>query len=85
MKTAISVPDETFRRVEQRVIELRISRSEFYSTAAARYLDHLDGESLTKQINAAVAHGGQALVDETREFTEFSSAQLARLTEDDEW
>ena len=54
MKTAISVPDETFERVESRVHALGMSRSEFYSRAAARYLDELDAESLTAQIDAAV-------------------------------
>ena len=85
MKTAISVPDETFRRVEQRVAELGMSRSEFYATAAAHYLDELDGETLTRQIDEAIARGGQALIDETREFTEFSRANFARISEDDEW
>ena len=54
MKTAISVPDETFERVESRVHALGMSRSEFYSRAAARYLDELDAQSLTAQIDAVV-------------------------------
>jgi hypothetical protein len=85
MKTAISVPDETFRRVERRAAELGISRSEFYATAAARYLDQLDGEALTRQIDEALERGGQAAIDEAREFAAFSMAQLAKLTEDEDW
>jgi len=54
MKTAISVPDETFQRAESRAHALGMSRSEFYSRAAARYLDELDAESVTGQIDAVV-------------------------------
>jgi hypothetical protein len=85
MKTAISVPDETFHRVERRAAELGISRSEFYATAAARYLDQLDGETLTRQIDEALERGGQAGIDDAREFAEFSRAHFARLSEDEDW
>lgn len=54
MKTAISVPDETFDRVTERVEELGMSRSEFFSRAAEHYLDTLDEESLTARINTAL-------------------------------
>lgn len=55
MKTAISVPDEIFREVEQRVRALGMSRSEFYSVAARHYLHSLDEQSTTAQINEALA------------------------------
>lgn len=55
MKTAISVPDETFERASRRAHDLGMSRSEFFSRAAARYLDELDAESLTHQIDVALA------------------------------
>lgn len=54
MKTAISVPDETFDRVSRRAAALGMSRSEFFARAAQRYLDDLDAESLTTQIDGAV-------------------------------
>lgn len=55
MKTAISVPDETFERASQRASALGMSRSEFFTRAARRYLEQLDADSLTHQIDAAVA------------------------------
>ena len=59
MKTAISVPDETFDRVNRRAAALGMSRSEFFARAAQRYLDDLDAESLTNQIDSALeALGG---------------------------
>lgn len=54
MKTAISVPDETFAKASRRAHELGVSRSEFFSRAAARYLDELDAASVTDLINQAV-------------------------------
>jgi metal-responsive CopG/Arc/MetJ family transcriptional regulator len=55
MKTAISVPDETFEKASRRAQVLGMSRSEFFSRAVARYLDELDAESVTRQIDLTVA------------------------------
>ncbi|MBP2338504.1 metal-responsive CopG/Arc/MetJ family transcriptional regulator [Saccharothrix coeruleofusca] len=54
MKTAISVPDETFAQVERSAKGLGLTRSEFYSRAARYYLEHLEQQSLTNEINAAL-------------------------------
>jgi hypothetical protein len=54
VKTAISVPDETFARAERRSHALGMSRSQFYTTAVRRYLDDLDAESDTEAIDVAL-------------------------------
>mgnify|MGYP000303569707 CR=1 FL=1 len=54
VKTAISVPDETFERASRRAVALGMSRSEFFAVAAQRYLDELDAQSLTQNIDAAL-------------------------------
>ena len=54
MKTAISLPDDTYERATRRAKELGISRSEFFATAATRYLEMLDRESLTARIDQAL-------------------------------
>ena len=54
MKTAISLPDETFDRASRRAKELGMSRSEFFARAAVNYMDELDLKSLTTQIDAAL-------------------------------
>jgi mRNA interferase MazF len=41
VKTAISVPDETFARVDEAAARLGVSRSEFYARAAERWLVEL--------------------------------------------
>ena len=55
MKTAISLPDETFERVERAAAKLGVSRSEFFARAAERWLDALDDETTTEAINEAIA------------------------------
>jgi len=57
MKTAISLPDETFDRVAQRARDLGMSRSEFFTRAAQRYLDDLDAQSLTGDSALRHLHG----------------------------
>jgi metal-responsive CopG/Arc/MetJ family transcriptional regulator len=44
VRTAISVPDATFARVEAAASRLGVSRSEFYARAAERWLVELDNE-----------------------------------------
>jgi len=58
VKTAISIPDETFEQVEDRAAALGMSRSEFYTRAAQRYLQQLDAESLAARIDAALDLAG---------------------------
>ena len=54
MKTAISIPDATFARVEDRAARLGVSRSEFFARAAERWLADLEGGETTAAINAAL-------------------------------
>lgn len=91
MKTAISVPDDLFERVELRLDELGMNRSEFYATAARAFLDKLEAESLTAEIDAAIARirsdpeAAAAMDREQAEWSEFASRRLYELTADDEW
>ncbi|MGH2834994.1 MAG: hypothetical protein ACRDK4_13985 [Solirubrobacteraceae bacterium] len=55
MKTAISIPDETFERAECRARELGVSRSQLYSTAVEKWLDNHDSRHLTEQIDQVLA------------------------------
>ena len=58
MKTAISVPDDTFEQATKQAAEMGISRSEFFARAARRYLDELASRSLTEQVNDALQAAG---------------------------
>jgi len=54
VKTAISLPDDTYEQATRQAAELGISRSEFFARAARSYLDQLAAHSLTQQINEAL-------------------------------
>jgi metal-responsive CopG/Arc/MetJ family transcriptional regulator len=82
MKTAISLPDETFDRACRRASDLGISRSEFFARAAQRYLDELDSQSLTGQIDSALEH--LAGTDEA-EAAAVGVGHRVLDTVDDEW
>jgi len=82
MKTAISVPDETFDRASRRAKALGLSRSEFFARAAENYLDELDAGSVTRQIDAALEQCG-ALDESSAAAVEAAHAVLAGA--DDEW
>lgn len=80
VKTAISVPDDTFERVDRRAAELGLSRSQFYATAATRYLEELDRSSFTARINEALE-----LVGDDEDSAAAVAHSRRRLAEDDDW
>ena len=53
MKTAISVPDEIFRRAELAAKRLGMSRSELFTRAAVEFLKANPPEDLTASYDAA--------------------------------
>jgi metal-responsive CopG/Arc/MetJ family transcriptional regulator len=73
VKTAISVPDDTFRRVDSAAKRLGVSRSEFFARAAERWLQDLDRDDITDAIDHAIAvdPGDHA-------FTDAAAAALAQ-------
>lgn len=67
MKTAISVPDEIFDRVERLAKRLGVSRSEFFARAAAYWADELESSDLTAAIDNAIDAGGDDDTEFVRE------------------
>jgi metal-responsive CopG/Arc/MetJ family transcriptional regulator len=82
MKTAISLPNDTFERASRRAMDLGLSRSEFFARAANHYLEELDAASVTEQINAALKQIGTS--DDSYEVAVESGRQLL-LNSPDEW
>jgi len=72
VKTAISVPDDTFARVDDAAKRLGVSRSEFFARAAERWLDNLDDDGTTDAINRAIAG-----LEPDHDFTDAAAAALA--------
>lgn len=79
MKTAISVPDEIYGRVERVAKKHGLNRSQFYATAADRYADELESADITAAIDAVV---DATNADESTQFA--TSAGRRLLTGDDE-
>ena len=52
MKTAISIPDETFEAAEQFAKRLGLSRSELYATAVAEYLARHRAAGIRERLDA---------------------------------
>lgn len=80
MKTAISVPDDTYEEASRQAVELGISRSEFFARAARRYLEELASRSLTEQINEALQ---AAAADDSNAVA--AAVGRARLADPDDW
>ncbi|MGI8518171.1 MAG: ribbon-helix-helix protein, CopG family [Acidimicrobiia bacterium] len=77
MKTAISVPDRVFERVEKAARRLGLSRSEFFARAAERWADELEQDQLTEQLNAVL---GGIDADENDEFLNAAARKSLRAS-----
>jgi metal-responsive CopG/Arc/MetJ family transcriptional regulator len=71
MKTAISLPDDTFRRVDRAAKRMGVSRSEFFARAAESWLDALEDDGITVAINRAITG-----LSADHEFTDVAAANL---------
>jgi metal-responsive CopG/Arc/MetJ family transcriptional regulator len=80
VKTAISLPDDTYEQATRQAAELGISRSEFFARAARSYLDQLASHSLTQQINEALQN---AAADDSNAAA--ASAGRRYLAGQDDW
>jgi hypothetical protein len=76
MKTAISMPDDTFAKVTSTAHALGMSRSEFLTRAAVAYLSEIELDSLKAEIDAAAR-----LVNEDQDTQVFVAAGTRRLRE----
>lgn len=79
MKTAISLPEDTFRRADAAASRLGVSRSGLFATALLHYLDELDRDRVVEEINRAVDLAG---ADDSNRAA--AAAGRVRLADDDE-
>ena len=63
MKTAISIPDKTFRAAEKLAKARGMKRSQLYRLALEEYLDRECPDGMTAKINSFIAKHGQMPVD----------------------
>ena len=79
VRTTISLPEQTFERVNRRAAEMTMSRSEFLARAAERHLERLESASITAAIDEAL---GQTDDGSGRDAV---AAGRRRLAADDSW
>ena len=78
MKTAVSIPDAIFERVERLAERERKSLSAVYSAALHEYVLRHDPDEITEAMNRTCEHVGAAS-------GEFVSATAHRVLERTEW
>jgi hypothetical protein len=77
MKTAVSIPDEVFEKVERFARRAKRSRSEVFSAALREYIARHAPDEVTEAINRAVDEIG----DQTDEFVAVASRRVLEKTE----
>lgn len=79
MKTAVSVPDDLFARVDRLARRSRRSRSEVYSAALREYVARHAPDEVTEALDRVAAEAGVSGIEQ------FSAAAAARTFEMSDW
>ncbi len=80
MKTAVSVPDELFAKVDRLARRSRRSRSEVYSAALREYVARHAPDEVSEALDAVVEQVGSSIIEDR-----FVDAAARRLLETTEW
>jgi metal-responsive CopG/Arc/MetJ family transcriptional regulator len=78
MKTAVSIPDDVFKKAERLARRMKKSRSELFSNALAEYVARHAPDHVTEAMNQVCAEVGV-------EIDAFTSAAAGRILERVEW
>jgi predicted transcriptional regulator len=79
MKTAVSIPDDLFRRADELASQLGKSRSELYREALADYVARRDPKAVTSNQLLAAAPGSVALTAPTTGLPKDSVANVSQI------
>lgn len=77
MKTAISIPDDVFRKAERLAKRLKMSRSELYRKALAEYVEQHAQERVTERLDKVYASEPSALDEVVRGIQDASLSREA--------
>jgi predicted transcriptional regulator len=61
MKTAVSIPDEVYKRAEKLARQTKRSRSRLFSDALGEYLERHESDEISEAMNAVVAEVGESV------------------------
>lgn len=81
MKTAVSIPNELFKRAEQVAKKARFSRSELYAKALQQFIEGVQARQITQALDEVYSssRSGSSRLDET--LTQMQTLSLAQ----EEW
>jgi predicted transcriptional regulator len=82
VKTAISMPESTFREADRLAKRMRIPRSRFFAQAVEAYVRRWKDRQIMQRLNEV--HKGPPDAED-KAFLEASHRLLAKLTERDRW
>lgn len=82
IKTAVSIEESLFQRVEALAAEMQIPRSRIFSMALESYIERYDTQKLIEILNEVYADG---LTEEEKEDMEAMRYLQAELLEDEQW
>lgn len=82
IKTAVSIEESLFQRVEALAGELQVPRSRIFSMALESYIERYDTQKLIDILNVVYADG---LTEEEKEDMEAMRYLQAELLEDEQW
>ena len=77
MKTAVSIPDEVFEKVERFARRAKRSRSEVFSAALQEYIARHSPDEVTAAINQAL----ESIGDQKDEFVGAAARRILEMTE----
>jgi len=82
MKTAISIPDELFNKVDELAAELHLSRSQIFTEAVMEYLKRQQNMKILDAINKVYSEDD---TEEEERLREEGKKHYAGLLKDEKW
>jgi len=82
MKTAISIPDELFNKVDELAAELHLSRSQIFTEAVMEYLKRQQNMKILDAINKVYSEDD---TEEEKRLREEGKKHYAGLLKDEKW
>ena len=82
MKTAISIPDELFNKVDELASELHLSRSQVFTDAVIEYLERQQNLKILEAINKVYSEDE---TEDEKRLREEGKKHYAGLLKDEKW
>lgn len=82
MKTAISIPDDLFKTVEELAEELHLPRSQVFADAVRDYIERHRNKKILDTLNKVYP---EAETEQERELRKQSKKRYAKLLKAEEW